>query len=69
MADLVLLNPDTVADRATLKDPSQLSAGIERVWVNGRSVWQQGKTTAAHPGKLLKRASSAKPFTCARASH
>lgn len=62
MADLVLLNPDTVADRATLKDPSQLSAGIER-------VWQQGKTTAAHPGKLLKRASSAKPFTCARESH
>jgi N-acyl-D-amino-acid deacylase len=68
-ADLVLLNPDTVADRATLKDPSQLSVGIERVWVNGQSVWQQGKTTAAHPGKLIKRASNAKPFTCARASH
>lgn len=68
-ADLVLLNPDTVADRATLKDPSQLSVGIERVWVNGQPVWQQGKTTAAHPGKLIKRASNAKPFTCARASH
>ncbi|MFC4308035.1 amidohydrolase family protein [Steroidobacter flavus] len=68
-ADLVLLNPDTVADRATLKDPSQLSVGIERVWVNGQPVWQQGKTTAAHPGKLIKRAASAKPFTCARATH
>jgi N-acyl-D-amino-acid deacylase len=68
-ADLVLLNPDTVADRATLKDPSQLSVGIERVWVNGQPVWQQGKTTAARPGKSIKRASDAKPFTCARASH
>lgn len=68
-ADLVLLNPETVADRATLKDPSQLSVGVERVWVNGQSVWQQGKATAAHPGRLIKRAASAKPFTCARASH
>jgi N-acyl-D-amino-acid deacylase len=67
-ADLVLLNPDTIADRATLKDPSQLSVGIERVWVNGQPVWQQGKSTTAHPGKLIKRASDAKPFTCARAS-
>ncbi|MBL8269895.1 N-acyl-D-amino-acid deacylase family protein [Steroidobacter sp.] len=67
-ADLVLLNPDTVADRATLKDPSQLSVGIERVWVNGQTVWQGGKTAAARPGILIKRAADAKPFTCSKAS-
>jgi N-acyl-D-amino-acid deacylase len=67
-ADLVLLNPDTVADRATLEDPSQLSVGIEQVWVNGQTVWRGGKTTTAYPGTLIKRDAGAKPFTCSRAS-
>lgn len=67
-ADLVLLNPDTITDRATLQDPSKLSVGIEQVWVNGQSVWQAGKTTAVYPGTLIKRDAGAKPFTCSRAS-
>lgn len=67
-ADLVLLNPDTIADRATLQDPSQLSVGVEQVWVNGRTVWKGGKTTAVYPGVLIKRDARATPFTCSRAS-
>lgn len=68
-ADLVLLDPQTITDRATLQDPSQLSVGIERVWVNGKSVWQDGKTTASYPGQLIKREPRAKPFACNSASH
>jgi N-acyl-D-amino-acid deacylase len=54
-ADLVLFDPATVADRSTWEDPLALSVGIERVWVNGVPVWQDGKTTGAHPGRGIKR--------------
>ncbi|MBS0557145.1 MAG: D-aminoacylase [Proteobacteria bacterium] len=54
-ADLVLFDPATVADRATTKDPEALSAGINRVWVNGTLVFQDGKATGAFPGRVLRR--------------
>ncbi|MBS0591139.1 MAG: D-aminoacylase [Proteobacteria bacterium] len=56
-ADLVLFDPATVADRATTSDPSALSAGIARVWVNGNLVYRDGKSTGAHPGRVLRRES------------
>lgn len=67
-ADLVLFDPNTIADRATLQDPSALSVGVERVWVNGQTVWRQGKTTSKYSGTLIKRDAGARPFTCSRAS-
>jgi N-acyl-D-amino-acid deacylase len=54
-ADLVLFDPATVADRSTFEDPKALSVGIERVWVNGVPVWQDGKATDARPGRGIKR--------------
>ena len=54
-ADLVLLDPATVADRSTFEDPSALSVGIEKVWVNGIPVWEDGKATGAYPGKGIRR--------------
>jgi N-acyl-D-amino-acid deacylase len=56
-ADLVLFDPDRVIDRATPAEPHLVSTGIERVWVNGQSVWQDAKTTANRPGRVLKRQS------------
>ena len=55
MADLVLFDPRTVTDRATPEDPHALSAGIERVWVAGETVFRDGRTTAARPGVFLTR--------------
>jgi N-acyl-D-amino-acid deacylase len=55
-ADLVLLDPATVLDRATPSDPQALSAGIERVWVNGQVVFGDGKVTGARPGTVITRA-------------
>ena len=54
-ADLVLLDPDTVQDHATVQDTQQLSTGISSVWVNGELVLQDGEATGARPGQALKR--------------
>ena len=54
-ADLVLLDPATVADRSTFEDPKALSVGIEKVWVNGVAVWDGGKATGDFPGKAIRR--------------
>ncbi len=54
-ADLVLFDPATVGDRATIKDPHALSTGIKTVWVNGDVVFDDGKVTGAHPGRVLRR--------------
>ncbi|MDH3688748.1 MAG: D-aminoacylase [Gammaproteobacteria bacterium] len=54
-ADLVMFDPDAVIDRATFESPMQPAAGIEQVYVNGRVVWQEGKSTANRPGRALRR--------------
>ena len=57
-ADLVLLDPERVLDRATPQDPQLLSVGIERVWVAGREVYAGGKPTGARPGTVIRRPAS-----------
>jgi N-acyl-D-amino-acid deacylase len=54
-ADLVLFDPATVLDRATTAEPHALSAGIEKVWVNGALVLAEGQATDRRPGKVLRR--------------
>lgn len=55
-ADLVLFDPEVVADRATTESPRALSVGIDLVWVNGVAVFEKGRATGAHPGRVLRRA-------------
>ncbi|MBA3450621.1 MAG: D-aminoacylase [Chloroflexia bacterium] len=52
-ADVVLFDPETVADHATFADPHQLSTGIRDVWVNGVRVLESGAHTGATPGRWL----------------
>lgn len=54
-ADLVLFDPATVRDRATPQAPQEVSEGIARVWVNGRTVWADGRTTDGRAGRVLRR--------------
>ena len=54
-ADLVLFDPETIADRATFDDPHQYPVGIETVIVNGVVVIDRGEHTGALPGQLLRR--------------
>ena len=53
-ADLVLLDPDEVGDRATFDEPHRLSQGVRDVWVNGVRVLRAGQHTGATPGRFVK---------------
>lgn len=57
-ADLVLFDPNTIADHATIRNPHAVSTGIDRVWVNGEIVFENGKPTGRTPGRVLRRADS-----------
>ena len=54
-ADLVVFDPDTVADRATWDDPLQPAVGIHHVLVNGRVAMADGKPNGALAGRFLRR--------------
>ena len=54
-ADLVVVDPDAVGDRATFTDPHQLSVGVRDVVVNGVLALRDGVPTGARPGRRLRR--------------
>ncbi len=55
IADLVLFDPATVLDRATIQHPQEPPAGIPAVMVAGEWVVEQGHATGRHPGRVLRR--------------
>ena len=54
-ADVVIFDPDTVADRATFEDPFQYPVGIDTVIVNGTVVLDEGTHTGTRPGRVLRK--------------
>src|SRR5690606_2542680 len=54
-ADLVLFDPDTVADTATFDDPRSLPEGIPHVLVSGRPVIRDGRRTDVLAGRSVRR--------------
>jgi N-acyl-D-amino-acid deacylase len=55
-ADLVVLDPATVADRGTYAEPELPPTGILHVLVNGTLVVRDSAHTTARPGRALRRA-------------
>jgi N-acyl-D-amino-acid deacylase len=53
-ADVVVFDPDTVADPATFAEPHQLSTGMVHVFVNGEQVLKDGQHTGAMPGRVVR---------------
>lgn len=56
-ADLVIFDPKRVIDRSTFKEPLLLSEGIDRVFVNGEPVFENGKPTGRLPGVVIRKGS------------
>jgi N-acyl-D-aspartate/D-glutamate deacylase len=54
-ADLVVFDPDKIADKATYRTPKKPAEGVRHVFVNGRPVMLGGKYTDERPGRLLRR--------------
>ncbi|HTT09486.1 MAG TPA: D-aminoacylase [Burkholderiaceae bacterium] len=54
-ADLVVFDPDRIADTATFARPKVAAAGILSVYVNGTAAWQEGRSTGARTGRILRR--------------
>lgn len=54
LADLVLLDPDTLKANASYTKPRSLSDGVEYLWVNGKLVIDNGKVKEVNPGRILK---------------
>ena len=54
VADLVLFDPETVADKATFEDPHQYSVGFDYVIVNGVAVVAEGEITDERSGQFVK---------------
>jgi len=57
-ADLTLFDADEVDETATYKAPISPARGIETVIVNGVIVWNDGRSTCAHPGQVLTRSAA-----------
>ena len=54
LADIVVFDPETIADRATFESPHQLSVGVKHVFVNGVAVVKDGKHTGTKPGRIVR---------------
>lgn len=54
-ADLVIFDPQTIADTATFTEPHQFPVGIDAVLVNGCVTIDHGTHTAARAGRVLRR--------------
>ena len=52
--DIVIFNPDTVADLSDFMKPHQYATGIDYVLVNGSVVIEKGEHTGVLPGKVLR---------------
>ena len=53
-ADVVVFDPETIADRATYEQPHQYAVGVRDVLVNGVPVIAGGKHTGATPGRVVR---------------
>ena len=58
LADLAVVDPERVADRATYDHPLDEAVGIDDVLVAGQPVLAAGELVDGSPGRALRRAVS-----------
>lgn len=57
-ADIVVFDPNSIRDIATIENPYKYSQGIDWVIINGKPVIKNGIMTNMRPGEVIKRKSS-----------
>lgn len=53
-ADIVILNPSTIIDKATFIEPTQYPKGIQIVIINGKVILNSGKRSKELSGEVLR---------------
>ena len=53
-ADVVVFDPERIADNATFDEPHQYATGVRHVFVNGEQVLENGRHTGAKPGRVVR---------------
>ena len=53
-ADVVVFDPERIADHATFEEPHQYASGVWHVFVNGQQVLKNGRHTGATPGRVVR---------------
>ncbi|NLI21531.1 MAG: amidohydrolase family protein [Clostridiales bacterium] len=54
-ADVAVFDPAALLDHATYEDSRRLSTGMERLLMDGRTVWTNSHATDRHAGQVLRR--------------
>lgn len=55
IADLAVIQLDSLQDHATFEDPHQYATGVLHVFVSGEAVLMDGEVTGNKPGKVLRK--------------
>jgi len=64
-ADLVVLDPDTIRDKATFEQPHQYAEGVSLVVVRGEIVLDGERMTGSRPGRVLRGPAFVRPAAAA----
>lgn len=54
VADIAVIDPATVIDKATFENPHQYAEGARHLFVSGEAVLLNGEMTGKRPGKVLR---------------
>jgi dihydroorotase/N-acyl-D-amino-acid deacylase len=54
VADIAVIDPAKVVDKATFENPHQYAEGAHHVFVSGEAVLLNGEMTGRRPGKILR---------------
>jgi dihydroorotase/N-acyl-D-amino-acid deacylase len=60
-ADIAIFDPATIRDLATFEKPHAYAEGVTTVIINGQVAFENGKMTAARPGRILYGPSAKQP--------
>ena len=54
IADIVVFDPDEIADRSSFTDPHRYAEGVYHLWVAGEAVMLNQELTGKRPGRILR---------------